>query len=432
LYPLLLLSKVQLLLQDKDKQGFRRRCFVGTLARPNGAPAVANFTVKFQSEDGLWHFANEYSSVGNGELLFRSYIPPSKDIPTLIQNAGTGLTTRLVQTNSGTQVSIESVPIEAAQGEQSQVASFNLDGPSDVAHWFALVRESRSWLGASHGKGPIHLSRDAILISWLRKDGSQRMMLAVSLDDVVVTFRSDKDGKLIVTGKNDREKPGLVTIISGIGLAQGKHQAADQSFDDILSDVMKCARDLVKVNEDLTKPNQRELRILSREIQSNALYDWRNGFSYCTWNSLGVDLTEQKILDALAAFDASNIHITTLIIDDNWQSLDTYGTNTFQRRWIDFEANKAGFPNGLKHLTTKIRKRYPYIRHIAVWHAILGYWGGLAPEGVIAKKYKTRVVQKQPGLASGVNMVVVDIEDVGKLYDDFYSYVLSVISDLEC
>jgi len=265
------------------------------------------------------------------------------------------------------------------------------------------------------------------LISWLGEDASQRIMLAVSSDDVAVTFRSDKDGRLLVTGKNDREKPGRITIIHGIDLAHVKNGVPNLSFEDILGDMMKCARDLGKVNEDLARPNQKELNKLFKGIRANSLYDWRNGFSYCTWNSLGVDLTEQKILDALAAFHANNIHITTLIIDDNWQSLDSYGTNNSDRRWIEFEANTAGFPNGLKHLTTTIRKRYPYIRHIAVWHAILGYWGGIAPDGVIAKKYKTRVVKKQPGLTSGVDMVVVDAEDVGKLYNDFYSYVHTLI-----
>ena len=39
--------------------------------------------------------------------------------------------------------------------------------------------------------------------------------------------------------------------------------------------------------------------------------------------------------------------------------------------WSEFEANKKGFPKGLKHTATKIRKEHPNIEHIAVWHAIV-------------------------------------------------------------
>lgn len=36
-----------------------------------------------------------------------------------------------------------------------------------------------------------------------------------------------------------------------------------------------------------------------------------------------------------------------------------------------FEANKEGFPNGLKSTITKLRTMFPNLRHIAVWHALV-------------------------------------------------------------
>lgn len=39
--------------------------------------------------------------------------------------------------------------------------------------------------------------------------------------------------------------------------------------------------------------------------------------------------------------------------------------------WSEFEANKKGFPKGLKHTATKIRDEHPNIQHIAVWHALV-------------------------------------------------------------
>jgi hypothetical protein len=43
----------------------------------------------------------------------------------------------------------------------------------------------------------------------------------------------------------------------------------------------------------------------------------------------------------------------------------------------------------LKHMIQLIREKHPSIQHVAVWHAILGYWGGLSPDGKLANSYKT-------------------------------------------
>jgi hypothetical protein len=144
----------------------------------------------------------------------------------------------------------------------------------------------------------------------------------------------------------------------------------------------------------------------------------------CTWNGIGQDLTAEKVSQALDHLSKENINITNLIIDDNWQSLSS-GETQFQRAWTDFEANKEGFPNGLKTLTTEIRKRHPNVNHIAVWHAILGYWGGVSPKGWIADNYKTIEVEKEPGVAGG-KFTVVAPEDSQRMYNDFYAFLASV------
>ncbi len=52
---------------------------------------------------------------------------------------------------------------------------------------------------------------------------------------------------------------------------------------------------------------------------------------------------------------------------------DNKGSSQFRRGWADFEANKEGFPNGLKHAIIKIRGEHNYIQHIAVWHAMVRF-----------------------------------------------------------
>jgi hypothetical protein len=77
-----------------------------------------------------------------------------------------------------------------------------------------------------------------------------------------------------------------------------------------------------------------------------------------------------------------------------------------------------------KATVSDIREKYPHIRHIAVWHAIFGYWGGIAPEGPLAKDYKTQVVQLKDGVSGGKITVVAE-EDVDRFYKDFYTFLSS-------
>jgi hypothetical protein len=69
-----------------------------------------------------------------------------------------------------------------------------------------------------------------------------------------------------------------------------------------------------------------------------------------------------------------------------------------------------------------IRSKNKHIKHIAVWHAIHGYWGGIAPSGKIAEEYKTVVVQVKDGVAGGQATMVAE-EDVGRFYNDFYEFL---------
>jgi len=148
-----------------------------------------------------------------------------------------------------------------------------------------------------------------------------------------------------------------------------------------------------------------------------------------TWNALGQQLTEEKILNAAETLAKNNINVTNFIIDDNWQAIDYRGHGQFQHGWIEFEAERKAFPNGLKHTVSKIREKHPSIQHIAVWHAILGYWGGLAPDGRIAQAYKTVEVVREDAerrnLPLGGKLTAVAKEDVGRFYNDFYSFLSS-------
>lgn len=142
---------------------------------------------------------------------------------------------------------------------------------------------------------------------------------------------------------------------------------------------------------------------------------------------MGQHVTGEKILSALSILESSSIQITNLLIDDGWQSVDNRGHGQFQRGMNRFQANSDGFPDGLKSAVSLIREKYPNIQNIAVWHALLGYWGGISPNGEIASKYKTvEAVREDPeprNLPVGGKMTVIAKEDVFRFYEDFYRFL---------
>lgn len=112
-------------------------------------------------------------------------------------------------------------------------------------------------------------------------------------------------------------------------------------------------------------------------------------------------------------------------MDDGWQSIDDRSSNQFDRGWVEFEADANRFPLGLHNTIANLRKKHPHIEHVAVWHALLGYWGGIAPDGKLASAYKTVELSRnctEPSL--GGTMAVIDEGDIERFYRDFYAFLI--------
>lgn len=307
--------------------------------------------------------------------------------------------------------------IKAAQSQKSAFRSINLGPPKNLTRWFVLVRISRPWLAPRQGYGQFSLSEDAVLASFILCDGLHLVLLAISLDDVLTVFKSDDSGNIIVFARNDGLRAGKIRVVAAVA----------KTFEAANAAVFDYARTIVRTVDDALGEEQREQIAKSiANVDPLKLEEWHDSFTYCTWNGLGLNLNEQSILDALKTLERNGLTISSLIIDDNWQSLDSYGHSAHDCRWTEFEANKAGFPNGLKNTVTKIRDANPHIRHVSVWHGIFGYWGGTSPIGGVAKRYKTRQVKMQEkGFESVTSMTVVDAEDAYRIYEDFYKYLRS-------
>lgn len=401
------------------------------------------FTIRYRTDPySPWQWVNSQFGMPDGEIIFQPPVDPLFLGPFPL-NLDPGwnirkLSSEVPDAQLYSIESNESIPRREGPNAKMETKVLQRVKPS-FNRFFALVRIWSPWLAPRHGEGYFNITEDAVLCSFLQHDGKHLVLLAINgVDDILTLFKSDEFGRIVIAARNDGNKAGKFRILAATAWEFEVANAA------VMYEARKIVRQSAAVQESaeqLPKDiNNAESVDSDTVLVSNSsssskedsppapqwLESWYDSLAYCTWNSLGQALTQEKILSGLDSLVANNIHISTLIIDDNWQSLDGYqgGTSQFQRGWKDFEANSDCFPSGLKAGIATIRAKHPQIRDIAVWHALLGYWGGISPNGSLAKTYKTIEVEKQPGVSGGT-VFAIDPSEAHRMYDDFYSFLSS-------
>ena len=359
----------------------------------------------------VWKGVEDHSSPKDGELYFQPAKIPA-ELEEYLKGTATAIDTKRLTSEVPCTQLWQLTPSKYS-------GSLNCLGtPCSFSRWFSLVRIWAPWLAPRHGQDTYNPKETALLSAFLRSDGLHLVILPISgVDDALCVLRSDSKGNVIFHQKRDSNNfdEGQVLV------------AAGRTFEAALAAAVYRARRIVSHNRSMSDQETSEMKRLCMAIpEPEWMENWYDGLAYCTWNGLGPELNQQKIFHALDMLKASNIKITSLIIDDSWQSLNNAGESQFKRGCTDFEANKEGFPNGLGYTVTEIRDNHPNIEHVAVWHALFGNWGGISPTGNIAKEYKTKQVRIQPvelGVAERT-MTIVDADDAARYFNDFYKFLL--------
>ncbi|KAK4491878.1 hypothetical protein RD792_002658 [Penstemon davidsonii] len=183
------------------------------------------------------------------------------------------------------------------------------------------------------------------------------------------------------------------------------------------------------------------------------MLDW---FGWCTWDAFYQDVSPQGIIDGLKSLSEGGTPAKFLIIDDGWQ--DT--ANEFRKEGEPFiEGSQFGarlmsikenqkFRNttngtstnkqhGLKEFISDIKTTFG-VKYVYVWHALMGYWGGLHPDSLGTEKYNPtlKFPLQSPGNLSHSRDIAMDcMEEYGvgtidpdrvfEFYDDLHRYLVS-------
>jgi hypothetical protein len=302
--------------------------------------------------------------------------------------------------------------IPTGHGSDSKLELKVLGGIVNQKRCFSLVRITLPWLAPRHGKELFSIPEEGLMCAFLTEQGQVVVLLGLNgTDDVLTVFQSDEQHRIVVAARNDGQPGAPFRVIAAVA---PNFEDANQAA-------------LLKVQEILRKASGHQCINNGQTDEKSGFNNWFDGLAYCTWNSLGEHLTTGKIIAGLDALAAHDINVSTLIIDDNWQTLtgNMDGLSRFLCGWSDFEATTDGFPNGLKIAVGEIRKKHPQVQDVAVWHALLGYWGGVSPVGRLAEKYKITKARSKaiPPLSRDLHMIHAD--DAHRMYDDFYAFLSS-------
>ncbi|XVF75136.1 hypothetical protein PTKIN_Ptkin13bG0163500 [Pterospermum kingtungense] len=186
--------------------------------------------------------------------------------------------------------------------------------------------------------------------------------------------------------------------------------------------------------------------------QMPGIIDW---FGWCTWDAFYTKVNPQGIKDGLRSLSQGGTPARFLLIDDGWHDtvnefqeegkpvvegsqfgsrLASVKENSKFRRTAN-EANSKT-PGDLKEFVSDIKRTFG-LKYVYVWHALLGYWGGLVPNALETKCYDPKLIypklQEQVAHTSDSPMDnmqkygigVVDPDKISQFYDDLHGYLVS-------
>nr|AWA44843.1 hypothetical protein SS52A01_000002 [Saccharum spontaneum] len=182
-----------------------------------------------------------------------------------------------------------------------------------------------------------------------------------------------------------------------------------------------------------------------KEIPSNL--DW---FGWCTWDAFYKAVNPSGIEEGLQSLREGGVPPRFLIIDDGWQeTVDEFKEvdeaireqAVFAHRLSDLKENhkfRGETCKNLEDLIKKIKEKHG-VKYVYMWHALLGYWGGILATSDAMKKYNPKFVYpvQSPGNVANLRDIamdslekfgvgIVDPDKIYEFYNDQHSYLSSV------
>ena len=250
----------------------------------------------------------------------------------------------------------------AWQEQAGARAEFVIEELSEIEGFVCSYRDEPFFMTAKTGKTVDKLPKETQWLGIKHTDGSYSVYFSVAFE----TYRTSFYGK--------GNKLWLVAV-TGDETVTGKefcayYKISGSSFYELVQTAAKSLRE-----------NYATCR-LRTEKPAPAFMDY---FGWCTWDSFYDLVKEEDVAAGLENFKQGGFVPKLVILDDGWQTTDDNELSRGQWKLSDYRANgKFGF--GLKETIEKAKESFG-VEYFLVWHAVLGYWGGISKTAEQMKKY---------------------------------------------
>lgn len=292
-----------------------------------------------------------------------------------------------------------------AEGADASFWSVPLGTPAEMDRFTACYRgESTFWMDPVVGDDVAAVPPETQWLLFRRNTGEY--VLLVPLVDGALRFclAGGDRGLILWADSGDR------TVRRRAGI--GAYLAAGDDPYRLLADGAAAVQNRLK---------------LGRLRSEKPLPDFVDSFGWCTWNAFYREVSADKVRLGLKAFREAGVLPKFLILDDGWQSTRETEAGT---RLAAFAANET-FPGGLAPLVSGLKQDFGLDR-ILVWHAVMGYWGGVDPERLPG--YGTRLQRRvspptfvedlvERSAWMGKTCGVIPPERIADFYHDYHAFL---------
>lgn len=155
-------------------------------------------------------------------------------------------------------------------------------------------------------------------------------------------------------------------------------------------------------------------------------------FGWCTWDSFYEKVTARDVEAGLESFREGGFVPRFLLLDDGWQTTSEHEKPRGEWKLSDFRANEKF--GGTLAPTVRLAKEKYGVEQFFVWHAVLGYWGGVDATSPVMQKYASHPEvgvygdafrESCPGWLEGMDFAcgVVSPDRAYDFYHDYHTYL---------
>lgn len=156
------------------------------------------------------------------------------------------------------------------------------------------------------------------------------------------------------------------------------------------------------------------------------LPDFVAGLGWCTWDAFYQDVSAAQLRSGLRQLQAGGVSPRFVILDDGWQSVRH--TPTGERRLTSFAPNEK-FGGDLTECIAEAKRDFG-VETFLVWHAMIGYWGGVDAASLSGydvveqpRRFGEGIMAHQPRFNEdwwGGLVGLVPEAQIGRFFDDYH------------